>query len=245
VFTPTDFLSGFTLSVDYWSIEVTDAIKEGFGSEFTIRQCGQTGEARFCDKISRGPNGNLWIGQAAVDAQTVNIGFFETAGIDITGTYATEIGNLGNLDFSLRASILDKFDQQPLSGFPIEECAGMWGGSCERARPDYKHVANVSWSTPWDLLLGLSWRHVGEVSELTQDRFTASSQDYFDLSGSYVFDWVGGQTTINAGISNVLDEDPPISGLFGNVSTYGNGNTLPGTYDALGRYWFVGLTHGF
>ncbi|MEO1245730.1 MAG: TonB-dependent receptor [Pseudomonadota bacterium] len=245
VYTPTEFLPGLSLTIDYWSIEVTDAIQEGFGSEFTIRQCGETGEARFCDKISRGPNGNLWIGQANVDATTVNIGFFETAGIDVSAAYATDIGRYGVLDFAIRSTILETFDQQPLEGFPIEDCAGVWGGSCQRARPDYKHVFNANWATPWDLNVALTWRYVGEVDEFQQDRFTASAQNYFDLSGNYVFEWAGGETLFNVGISNVLDREPPVSGLFGNVEDFGNGNTLPGTWDALGRYWFAGVTHTF
>ena len=104
---------------------------------------------------------------------------------------------------------------------------------------------NTNWTTPWDLNVAFSWRHVGEVSEFEQDRFTASAQNYFDLSGNYVLGWAGGETIFNVGINNVLDKDPPISGLFGNVADFGNGNTLPGTWDALGRYWFAGLTHTF
>jgi len=245
VFTPTEFLPGLSLTVDYWSIEVNDAIQEGFGSEFTIRQCGLTGEARFCDKINRGPNGNLWIGTAAVDATTVNIGFFETAGFDVSAAYALEAGDWGVFDFAIRSTILETFDQQPLEGFPVEDCAGFWGGSCQRARPEYKHVFNTNWATPWDVNLALSWRYVGEVKELNQDRFTASAQNYFDISGNYAYEWGGGVTTFNVGISNLLDKDPPISGLFGNVADFGNGNTLPGTWDSLGRYWFAGLTHTF
>jgi hypothetical protein len=33
--------------------------------------------------------------------------------------------------------------------------------------------------------------------------------------------------------------------LFGNVGTFGNGNTIPATWDALGRYYFVGFTQTF
>jgi len=47
------------------------------------------------------------------------------------------------------------------------------------------------------------------------------------------------------GASNVLDNDPPVSGFLGNVSVYGNGNTIPATWDAMGRYYFVGFTQGF
>ncbi len=107
-------------------------------------------------------------------------------------------------------------------------------------------MLNTVWTTPWDgLALTAAWRYVGEVDEFDLDRYTARAQHYIDLSGTYYADWFGEETVVTAGVSNVLDNDPPVSGLFGNVSTYGNGNTIPATWDALGRYWFVALTQRF
>jgi outer membrane receptor protein involved in Fe transport len=40
------------------------------------------------------------------------------------------------------------------------------------------------------------------------------------------------------GVNNVLDDDPPLT-------TCCSGNTLPETYDALGRYWFTGVSIKF
>ena len=44
---------------------------------------------------------------------------------------------------------------------------------------------------------------------------------------------------VRGGVSNVMDVDPPIAGNGAGPSISGNGNTFPGMYDALGRYWFV------
>ena len=52
-------------------------------------------------------------------------------------------------------------------------------------------------------------------------------------------------TKINVGVQNALDKDPPVNGRFTNVSVYGNGNTIPGTWDSLGRYYFFGVTQNF
>jgi hypothetical protein len=41
----------------------------------------------------------------------------------------------------------------------------------------------------------------------------------------------------------VLDRDPPLSSQVG--SGFGNGNTYPQVYDALGRYAFVALSANF
>jgi iron complex outermembrane recepter protein len=245
VFTPKTFLDGLTVSVDYWNIEVSDAISSGIGEEFSIRQCGATGDPTFCSLISRGPNGNLWVGDAAVQSTNVNIGFFEVEGIDISATYALEIGNYGGLNFAFRGTVVNKFQQQPTPGATVEECAGFWGGSCGRPRPEWKHTLNTSWSTPWDATVTLGWRRVGDVREFALDRYTASAQDYFDLSGVYTANWFGEQTEITFGINNIADNDPPVSGLLNNIAVYGNGNTVPGSWDTLGRYWFVGLSQSF
>lgn len=245
VVTPDQFLPGLTFSVDYWSIEVEDAI-DTVDEEFAINQCATTGTL-FCDIIQRNPvNGNLWIGSGPnaprVVATDVNIGFFEVEGWDINGTYSTEIGRHG-LDFNYRGSLLTKWDELPQQGAPVNDCKGKWGGACGRPRPEYKHTFSASWLTPWDgLRFSGAWRYIGEVSEQGADRYTADGQSYFDLAGSYDFDLFGGSTRIVAGINNILDEDPPAHGLF-NTATYSNGNTIPSTWDPLGRYWHIGFTY--
>lgn len=246
VMTPDQWVPGLTLSIDYWSIEVEDAI-DTVDEEFAINQCGLTGNATFCSLIQRNPvNGNLWVGSGPgaprVTATDVNIGFFEVEGWDINGTYTSEWGRHG-LDFAYRGSVLTKWDELPQPGAPINDCKGKWGGACGRPRPEYKHTFTTTWHTPWDgARVSATWRYIGEVDEEGQDRFTADSQSYFDLAGAYDFDLFGGNTRITAGINNILDEDPPVSGLF-NTADYSNGNTIPGTWDPLGRYWFVGFTY--
>ena len=48
------------------------------------------------------------------------------------------------------------------------------------------------------------------------------------------------------GVNNVFDKDPPIVGQNAKLSgTFGNGNTYPNVYDALGRYFFAGFTGNF
>jgi outer membrane receptor protein involved in Fe transport len=126
VFTPEAFLEGLSLSVDYWSIDVQDAIST-VDEEFTITQCGLTGDPALCGLINRGPNGNLWIGTATVSATNVNIGFLEVAGYDITGNYVTDIG-AHTLNFTLRGTLVETWDSQPVLGFDVNDCVGAWGG---------------------------------------------------------------------------------------------------------------------
>jgi len=241
VFTPSGALEGLTVSLDYWNIDVQDAIAAGLGEEFTITQCGLTGDSTFCDLISRGPNGNLWVGDANVISTNLNIGFFDVAGFDINATYGFDVGRFGTLDLALRGTLLDKWDQQPLPGAAVEDCKGVWGGSCQRPRPEWKHTFNAVWSTNFDTDIAMTWRRISKVDEFVQDRYTAPAQDYIDLSGTYSTEWFGAATTLNAGISNVFDNAPPVNGLLNNIDL-SNGNTVPGTWDALGRYYFVGFS---
>ncbi|MFT7460193.1 MAG: iron complex outermembrane receptor protein [Planctomycetota bacterium] len=249
VFTPSN-VPGLQLSVDYWSIEIKDAIDD-VDPSFIVTQCGETGDPVFCDLVSRNAaNGNLWIGSQAtsprVFSTNVNIGFFKTSGIDIATSYALEAGDYGSVDFSFRGTWLNEFKQQLAPGSPIEECGGFYGGSCQRARPEWRHTLTSVWSTPWGITGVASWRYIGGVDEFEQDRYSSGTENYLDLSASYTTSLFGlGETTLNIGVSNVLDNDPPVSGFFNNVSVFGNGNTIPGLWDSQGRYMFFGLTQKF
>ena len=63
------------------------------------------------------------------------------------------------------------------------------------------------------------------------------SMDYFDLAA--IWDMTD-SLTLRLGVNNVLDEDPPLWTYGG--AGIANGNTYPGHYDALGRYWFTGIS---
>ena len=62
---------------------------------------------------------------------------------------------------------------------------------------------------------------------------------YLDLSG----DWnVRSGVDIHAGVNNVFDRLPPTLTTKALSAVLGNDNTYPGTYDLLGRTFFIGAT---
>ena len=69
---------------------------------------------------------------------------------------------------------------------------------------------------------------------------TLAQRDYFDIAASWA---VTKQLALRGGINNLLDKDPPLSGLVG--AGIGNGNTYPQVYDALGRRVFFNATYKF
>ena len=49
---------------------------------------------------------------------------------------------------------------------------------------------------------------------------------------------------LRLGVNNIFDREPPLGG--GNIPAgFGNGNTFPQVYDALGRFFFAGATVDF
>jgi len=242
--TTPSFLPGFSGSVDYYDIEITDAIST-VGASITMQLCYLQGDADACSLINRNPNGQLWVGTGNVVDLTTNIGGVKTSGVDVSMAYGLDINTYGSLNFSLNGTWLDSMDWDPV-GNPAYEysCVGKYGNDCGTPTPEWRHRARVSWATPWDGLdLSATWRYLGEVDLDTGATgfvdSTLDAQNYFDLAGQWAAkDWV----SFRFGVNNVLDEDPPLSGSAG---TTGNGNTYPQSYDALGRYIFVGATFDF
>ena len=253
VLTPEEYVEGLKMSVDYWDVKITGAINY-IDPQYILNQCGLTGDAALCSLIHRAPNGNLWLGAGAgaphIDANNVNIGYYNTSGIDLNGDYRMDVGNYGMVDVNFRGSYLLKFDQQETPGATVNNCAGYYGPPCGvdggRPRPKWKHNLTAVWSTPWDVVVSGGWRYVGGVKEFGGNNFEAGSRSYFDLGITYRPSFIDfGETTISAGVTNLMDNNPPASGEFNNVAVYGNGNTIPATWDALGRNIFFGITQKF
>ena len=257
VWTPS-FIPGFNLSVDYFDIQV-DGLVSTVGALNTLAQCyTATPNAAACGRIRRNVGGQLWIGTGQVQDLNNNIGGLGTSGIDINSDYGFELenigmSNMGSMQLSYVGTLLnDLVNDTGLGGTSsVYDCAGFFGSQCGVPNPDYRHRARASWLTPWDVDFTATWRHYGEVEFAVLgaggslnnggtriDRFF-DAENYLDLAAVWqVMDTV----TLRAGVNNVLDNDPQLSY---SVGTTGNGNTYPQLYDALGRYFFFGVTANF
>ncbi|MEQ9463710.1 MAG: TonB-dependent receptor [Haliea sp.] len=238
------FVEGLVLSVDYYTIEIEKGI-DNLGAEFTLNQCLDGNDSQ-CEKIRRGPLGDLWIGSdvnvsGRVSALLDNLAIEEVKGWDIIADYDVSIGDMGTLMFNNTMSIIDTWDQQELEGAPVVDCKGNWGGECGYPTPDFRNNLRATWMTPWDVTVSGYWRHISKVTDLNGN-LNLPSVNYFDIAGSW--DVMDG-ASIRLGVNNVFDKEPPIAGNAAGPSINGNGNTFPGMYDALGRYMFVGVSVSF
>lgn len=246
VATPS-FIPNLSVSVDYYDIEITEAIST-VGSAITLQLCYLSGDAAACQRIDRNANGQLWIGDGNVQDLNINIGGEATSGFDISGAYGFELGGFGGVNLTYNGTLLDDYKVDPIGqAAEVYGCVGAYGNECGTPTPEYRHRARASWSTPWEgIELSGTWRHIGEVALGTVETPTLNrvdsvleAQNYFDVAGTWAMtDWAN----FRAGINNVLDDDPPLTASAG---TTGNGNTYPQTYDALGRFIFVGVSLDF
>jgi outer membrane receptor protein involved in Fe transport len=129
--------------------------------------------------------------------------------------------------------------------------------------PKWRHKLRTTLNMKNGIGVSLQWRMVGKVkAETLEDNETIGgafnfdpglkidAQHYFDLATTYRF---GDHYEFRLGVNNILDNDPPLvtsgSGIRegSNLCPAGpcNGNTYPGTWDALGRYIYAGVTLDF
>jgi len=239
------FLPKLAMSIDYFDIEITDAVST-FGPINALTACYTNNNPLACANIHRDPaTGALWIGNGHISDLNINTGGFETKGYDLSVTYSgVEMGRFGSLNFNLTGTLVDELVEDPGGGFAPYDCKGMFSGECDTPTPEWRHHFRMGWESPWNVDMSLTWRYYDSVELINavspqQLDFKLDEQNYFDLAAEW---HVTEKSSVLLGVNNILDEDPPLSGVVG---TTGNGNTYPQTYDALGRWIFLRGSIGF
>jgi iron complex outermembrane receptor protein len=254
-------LPNFSFSMDYFDIKIADVIGP-IGGDVILNNClNGVNTAYFCPLVHRGIGGSLWLTPTGfVSDVNQNQGQLSTEGIDVKASYRVALPGAGSLLFALEGTDLMNIKTTPVAGGGSYDCKGYFGSTCGAGDPNWRHVLNATWSTPWDNFdLTLRWRYIGSVtSEQTSSNpfltgtpyaplQNISAYNYIDLTGA--FD-VYKNIRLQIGVNNIMDKDPPIV-VNGDCSTSSpggancNGNTFPGVYDAMGRYIFMEVTAKF
>ena len=247
-------LTNLSFTVDYFDIKVADTISN-VPQPTTLRNCLNTGDPTFCSQVQRDQLGTIWLlPQGFVKGVNVNIGAIRTSGIDLGVTYTQKFSDYGSVVFNMVGTYLQKSETEPVKGGGKFDCVGLYGQLCGTPNPEWRHKARATWTTPWNVDLSMTWRFFGKVDAdttssnpllagTTRDvERTLGHRDYFDLAGSWA---VSKQLTLSGGVNNLLDKDPPLAGSAQAGAPFGNGNTFPVVYDALGRRVFLNATYKF
>jgi iron complex outermembrane recepter protein len=245
-------IKDFSATIDYFDIKVDKTI--GTAPATTIlNQCLQTGSPAFCSLITRDSLGTLYLLPVArIVSTNLNLGKLKTSGIDVGVNFKHKLGAYGGLSWDFIGTATKEFVFEPIPGLGSYDCVGLHGNTCGVPQPKWRHKLRATWQSPWDFDFALTWRYFGKADNdgtssnplLTAtvadaDR-TIAQQNYLDVAATWN---ISKQWIVRAGINNLLDRDPPLSGQTTGV--FGNGNTYPQAYDALGRRVFLNLTTKF
>jgi outer membrane receptor protein involved in Fe transport len=256
-----DFLPDFQLTLDYYSIEIDNAI-QFVGAFDTVRLCFAINIPNdpLCQAVMRDPvNFNI----SAVTGGPRNIAKLSTKGYDLQIIYEHDLPRWLTM-FDDGASLSWRFllnhslenGAQPTPDAPFNDCAGFIGFPCDLTSfgtlPAYKTNTRVTYDSG-PLVVSLQWLWIDSMEfaffEYGLDLFGipkdiinpsilgAPSRSYFSLSFGYE---INDSFEIYAGVNNLTDTQPPLLAT-GQVQA----NTDPSVYDVFGRRYYVGLRARF
>ena len=250
VITPS-MIENLSIAIDYFDIEVTDAIGT-VPAQTSYDRCLTTGDPAFCNNIQRDTAGTLHLlneapggGLAGISTQNVNVATDATEGVDVNITYSYDMSDMGSLNFDYAATFLDTNYTIAIPGDDKVECADAYAGPCGLPAPEYNHRFLATWVTPYDLTVSATWRHIGETTlyGLTdpqgylEDKM--GERNYLDLAATYDY---SENIQVRVGANNILGDDAPVTTASGTGT--GNNNTYPGLFD-VSTYLFAGVTVKF
>lgn len=248
VLTPV-LLPRFSLTLDYYNIEVTDAISVPTTGDI-VNGCFSAPSPTnpSCqlierDPISGGLNGDQNI-VSGIGLARSNLGRLATDGIDVTANYSRDLG-FARWTLGATANWTHRSSFQSTPSSVERDCVGVYDVNCTSLQPEFQWSVRNGLSFGGGFDVSLLWRHIdsmdavaslfsGEIPSLggTYDFNRIEAFDYFDLSGRYT---IADRYMVQLTVQNLLDSEPPIVGGTIRSGGFNDGNTFPSTYDALGR----------
>jgi iron complex outermembrane receptor protein len=272
VYNPS-YLENFEITVDYWDIELTNAITT-VGEQLILDNCAFKGID--CDKITRhGPDtGALYGNSSDIDDRNTNVGGVDSSGYDFNIRYNFETG-MGLLKMNLDTTYYDTYDKTQADGSIVSHAGRYWDrssgdGNFPRIKSNL-HIGlfNDDWTASYTL------RYIASVSEtignfdILNDDGTATpvagsfwTQEVFAPNPNTgvlettntmdIFRDVGSQVIHDIRFTYFLDQysiSLGVDNLFDDdppyMSSGFNDNTDPRTYATQGRHISVGLSAKF
>lgn len=247
------WLRNVSLSLDYYSIELKDAIGSVTGL-LTVSKCYNADGSNptydpsnyFCRQVDRETASGLI---SVINTPVLNLGGYRTAGVDAQLDWRMPLADMGlgdlpgTLSANIVASYLDKYQIQNLPDSPFQEYAGTVGNAqidpYADTRPRWKAATTVSYELQ-PVAVSLQWRYIDAQSNAANVGTTGTTRGvkdrhYFDLNGRWA---VNEDLDLAVGVVNLLGEEPPLVGVT-------PGTTSLSTYDVVGRRFFARLTARF
>ncbi|SEJ99424.1 TonB-dependent Receptor Plug Domain [Sphingobium sp. AP50] len=242
------FVPGLSITADWYNITVKNAISTlGGGLGNSLNLCYnviQDINSAYCQAFVGARNAlGQFDGEVPPAILNANVGKLEVEGIDVELNYSKplDFALLGDgqsrISFNFMGTYTIKNNITPVADLPdeVNECAGKFGVlACGNPTPKYKWTSRLSW-IDGPLTTSVRWRHLSSVRDDDPDSLyfveKIPSYDQFDLSFSLD---VTETFNMSLGMNNMFNKKPKILGF-----NQEQANTYPGTYDVLGRDFFV------
>jgi iron complex outermembrane recepter protein len=250
-----NFLEGFSTSIDWYSIDIADAIAQ-LTAQNIVTGCF-TGDTTLCQYVVRrdgAPNGVI----ERVENLFINLANQKISGIDLEMSYRRNLELLGGGPESLNLSFYGTYLKENSiqnKGGPRDERVGQVGPGLTNnmALPKYKVTSNVTYRNgPYSAFLQGRWYDGGILDRLRFESTTGGlntiednsvpSIFYTDLNLSYK-GLVEEKLELFLNVTNLFDRKPVSTpGVIGRAGTTEFNTSL---YDVVGRRFIVGLNYQF
>lgn len=230
------FLPGLTISADYYSIEIEDAIAAVTAQDI-VNTCYDlsTFPNQFCALFDRnGPTGPTAFGFNFLRQTQLNFGRIETSGIDAAINYQFNI-NGANIGLNIAANWTEKLNRF----FDPVDTSLVNPGLRELGVPEWSGVGSVTYNVE-GFTLNYSLQYIGKQAaasviqiERIQQEFGPAgfAPEYWLHNLSVRYD-INEHLAISGGVNNISDKQPYLSSSAYPVS-------------GIGRLFFVGATARF
>jgi outer membrane receptor protein involved in Fe transport len=227
-----DFAPGLSLSLDWYDIEIEDAINTPEAEELAELCVDQPSlDNPFCASVTRDPDTGFII---FFTAHPDNVAKFRTAGLDVALDYRISTDKSGDFQVQLAGNYLDRLEFVSTPGAEVDSDLR------EQYFPQYSATLDASWSRgPVTVAYGLNW--FSKTDRFTSETLAGdpdySDPKYFHVKPKWEHDinvaWdVTESVNLYAGVNNLFDEKP----AFG-YSSY--------PVSAMGRYFYLGARVNF
>ena len=261
-----NLLSNLSVTADWYEIEINDMIVvEQIANVYDNCLGVSTNPARSvntdaCQRVLRNPTSG---GRQATDVSFNNEGWTKTSGVDVQVNWGSDLADVGidipgYLGINFMMNTLLKLDTRATPASSTIDWKGSLGPDSSTGLNggayDYRTFTTFNYALN-NFNISLRWRHLPEADPVAQaflpgvnvpQHGAEDTYNIFDVSGSWSYN---DTFTLRAGIDNLFDEDPVITGEIDangdDLYTTGQGTTNPAFYDTLGRRFFVGVKASF
>lgn len=244
------WLPGFDLSLDWYRIDIDDAISP-VDVDALLRYCIDAAVPEACARTRRDATGEL----IEVDARLLNSGALDVEGYDLTAAYRIDT-QFGRIEMRWDSTYYKEYRFEVPRGSGERSAVGQ----LSPLEPGFRLRSNLdlAWERgDWDAAIGIRWySHLDEgcyAAASAGAEYLCSSPDvvspafdgypenrlgartYVDLQAGWQTPW---RVRFVLGVHNAFDRDPPVS-----YSAFAN--SFDPVYPVPGRFWYAQVSAEF